>query len=150
MKEFEKQLSLFLELKNYKLLFIKNLYEFNTHFYEITIDGDDLNTEVLQNLSYEILDKFDQYIPNDYSISLTTKGIETKIDDTDDLKLYKGYEVEFVSPQYKGKAILKSFDEEYFYFQIKDKTRLKEIKIKPNNLSKIKLAYNKGEYNEKK
>lgn len=150
MKEFEKQLSLFLESKNYKLLFIKNLYEFNTHFYEITIDGDYLNTEVLQNLSYEILDKFDQYIPNDYSISLTTKGIETKIDDIDDLKLYQGYEVEFVSPQYKGKAILKSFDEEYFYFQIKDKTRLKEIKIKPNNLSKIKLAYNKGEYNEKK
>lgn len=145
MKEFEKELDLFLKEKNLKLVFIKNLYEFNTHFYEITIDGKNLDTNLLQNLNYEILEKFDKYIPDNYSISITTKGIETKIDNIEDLKFYINEEIEFVSPQYKGKGILKSFDEEYFYFEIKEKTRKKEIKIKQNNLSKLKLAYKKGE-----
>lgn len=120
---------------------IKDIY-INEFVTEIIVDKKDhsiITVEEIEKLTNTILTELDSYIKEDDLISISSIGIDYPIDDIEQLNNLIGYEINFTSPQYKGLGIVKSIDLEYVEIEIKDKTRKKILKIKKNNLSKIRL-----------
>lgn len=118
---------------------IKNDYGIS-RIIEVLVDGNNLNSDSLEEIHNKIRVTFDELIPDDYYLEVSTAGAERPINGKDDLHANIGNHIYLVSPQFKGTGDLVSFDGEVIVLSIKVKNLTKKIEIKYNNASQMRTA----------
>jgi ribosome maturation factor RimP len=125
-----------LELYSFK---IKNDYGISK-IIEVLVDGENLNSNNLELIHTQIRDRFDDLVPEDYYLEVSTVGAERPIRNEEELKKQIGKHIFLVSPQFKGTGDLISFDGEEIVLEIREKNIKKQIKIKYRVASQMRTA----------
>lgn len=107
---------------------------------EILVDGENLNSNNLELIHNQVREKFDELIPDDYYLEVSSAGAERPINSKEELLKQIGKHIYLVSPQFKGSGDLISFDGEDIVLEIKVKNVKKQIQIKYKVASKIRTA----------
>jgi ribosome maturation factor RimP len=107
---------------------------------EVLVDGENLNSDNLELIHNQIRERFDELVPDDYYLEVSTAGAERPIRNEEELKKQIGKHIYLVSPQFKGTGDLVSFDGEEIVLEIREKNIKKQIKIKYKVASQMRTA----------
>lgn len=107
---------------------------------EVLVDGDNLNSSNLEIIHNQIRERFDELVPDDYYLEVSSAGAERPINSKEELEKQVGKHIYLVSPQFKGTGDLVSFDGEDIVLEIKVKNIRKQIKIKYKVASQMRTA----------
>ncbi len=107
---------------------------------EVLVDGENLNSDNLELIHNQIRERFDELVPDDYYLEVSTVGAERPIRNEEELKKQIGKHIYLVSPQFKGTGDLVSFDGEEIVLEIREKNIKKQIKIKYKVASQMRTA----------
>lgn len=144
MNEIKDILNSFLGEIEYKLIDIKKVFDhdFKINVLQIFVakkNNQKIDSDELGQINKLIFEKIYDFIPDDYTLEVSTKGIYFKPKTLDDLFSLINQEIKFTSPQYKGIGKIIDVDKvnQIVTFEILEKTKKVTTKIKFNNLSKM-------------
>ncbi len=107
---------------------------------EVLVDGKNLNSNNLELIHHQIRERFDELVPDDYYLEVSSAGAERPINSKEELIKQIGNHIYLVSPQFKGTGDLVSFDGEEIVLEIRIKNIKKQIKIKYKVASQMRTA----------
>ncbi|MGI6781671.1 MAG: ribosome maturation factor RimP [Acholeplasmataceae bacterium] len=107
---------------------------------EVLVDGENLNSNNLELIHHQIRERFDELVPDDYYLEVSSAGAERPINSKEELIKQIGNHIYLVSPQFKGTGDLVSFDGEEIVLEIRIKNIKKQIKIKYKVASQMRTA----------
>lgn len=115
--------------------------EFGEHILEILLDGKNMTTLQLEAIHQKLYDALDDDDLEDYYfLELSSVGLERPIRSFDELKKHIDSYMYFESSAYKGNATLLQIEDDVCTFKINLKGRMTKIKIKYEELNKLRLA----------
>jgi ribosome maturation factor RimP len=125
-----------------RLYSIKSKRMFGQPVAEILVESDGpISSDQLTRIHTKLLlDVPDDVIPDDYSIELSSIGIERPLETKEDLKKAVGKYIFLASPLYKGNGDLLAFDDETIVLKVNLKGRMKTLNIRYADASQIRIA----------
>ncbi len=130
------------EIKSYGLSLydLKTKREFNMSILEISLDGDNLDSNLLTKVTEVILDEINDLIPDNYYLEVSTPGAERELRSLEEVSKHIGSYIKFVSDKYNDVGVLEKVENGTLFVKINIKGRFKVIEIPYDELNKINLA----------
>lgn len=130
------------KIKEYDLSIydLKKKREFEMSILEVSLDGDQLDSELLAKMSEIILEAINDLMPDDYYLEVSTPGAERELRSLDEVIKHVGSYVRFVSDKYNDVGTLEKVENEILFVKINIKGRFKVLEIPYRELNKINLA----------
>ncbi len=119
---------------------LKKKREFEMSILEVSLDGDQLDSELLAKMSEIILEAINDLMPDDYYLEVSTPGAERELRSLDEVIKHVGSYVRFVSDKYNDVGTLEKVENEILFVKINIKGRFKVLEIPYRELNKINLA----------
>ncbi len=119
---------------------LKTKKEFNLSILEVSLDGDNLDSELLSKMNELILDEINDFLPEDYYLEVSTAGAERELRSLDDVKKHVGSYIKIVSDKYNDEGTLEKVEDNILFIKINIKGRFKVVEVPYEDLNKINLA----------
>lgn len=116
---------------SYQIFSIREKREFGERILEILIDGERIDTEVLEGIHQQLVEEItsDELDDNCY-LELSSVGAERPIRTLDEARTFVGSYVYLESTTYRGSGTLVSIEEnDILIIKINDKGRFKNVKV---------------------
>lgn len=120
---------------------IKTKKEFGESILEILIDGEAVDTNLLESIHLKLLDELtdDELDPN-YFLELSTVGIERPLNTPKDFEHAVSKYIYIESTKYQGNATLLSYQNDIIEIEINLKGRMKKLTINQTEVQFARLA----------
>ena len=138
-KKIEEQVNISLENKDIEVYSIKSKRENGMDILEILLDGN-IHGDNIEEIHYLILDKINDFLPDDYYLEVSSIGAEKPIRNEIEMEKSIGKYINVVSDFYSGDGTLESFDGLNIVITVNLKGRLKKLTIPYEKINKARWA----------
>ena len=137
----KRKLNPILERESLKLYRIKQKKEFGENILEILIDGQRIDTSVLESIHLELYHQLtDDDIDPNYFLELSSVGIERPIQTEEDFLNAVGKYIYLETQHYQGNATLLEKNSDILKIEINLKGRMKKIEIRMSEIKNCRHA----------